>query len=41
MLRKICSAILLVALLGLAGCPDEMVQKGDDSSGESRGSSSE
>jgi hypothetical protein len=38
MVRKICSAILLVALLGLAGCPDETVQKGGgDSAEESKG----
>jgi hypothetical protein len=38
-LRKIWSAILLVSLLGLAGCPEDMAQKGgDSSSGQSGGS---
>jgi hypothetical protein len=36
--KKIWSAILLVSLLTLAGCP-EMAQQGGSSSGESRGSS--
>jgi len=37
--KKICSAILLVAFLGLAGCPEVAEQSGSGG-GSSRGSSS-
>ncbi|GEM_PF-4594592 len=38
-LKKICSAILVIAFLGLAGCP-EVAQQSDSGGSSSRGSSS-
>jgi hypothetical protein len=36
-MKKICTAILLVSLLALAGCPEMVQQGGGSSSGESKG----
>jgi hypothetical protein len=40
LMKKIWSAILLVSMLGLAGCPDDMVQKGGGAASEEVGGSS-